>query len=191
MKSNSLNCDLPEPVLLNCWKHHAGFIRSKIVEYKKHPETFRGQLQKEILLIGNSLMDLYLGDFTPAEIAASISTYLNLKKVSGRESYRSWLKEEGHTYRVIEIADRSRWTLRLGEKQERYLHIHPSRYSPNTIRVRSSSLKSAILLCILNGKDSPNILGQVNQIRKEYLDLPPLKNILKASALVNLVGILS
>ncbi len=136
-------------------------------------------------------MDLYLGDFTPAEIAASISKYLNLEMVSGMESYKRWLNEDGNAYRVIVIADRSRWTLRLGEKQERYIHIHPSRYSPNTIRVRSSSLKSAILFCVLKGEVTSDMLSQVNRTRKEYLDLPPLKNIGKASAIVNLVGILS
>lgn len=191
MKSYKVNCEIPEPVLLNCWKHHAGFIRSKIIDYKVRQDTDYNSLTKKILLIGNSLMDLYLGEMTPALIAENIITRLKYDRITGKESYQNWLDEGGDDYREVEIADDSRWTLRRGEREERYVHIHPSRYSPHTMRVRSSSLKSAILFCVMDGGKSSDILKFINRIRKEYLELPPLKSINSASALMQLVKTLS
>ncbi len=189
MKSG-VSCEIPEPVILNCWKHHAGFIKSKINEYKGLSETDLEHIRKEILLIGDSLMDLYLGDLSPLEISGAIITKLDHQKVSGIENYGKWIRAEGKDYREVEIDDRSMWTLRFGETQ-RYIHTHPSRYSPHTIRVRSSSLKSAILFCILHGDEPSDILSHINGIRKEFLDLPPLKSLNSASALLKLVRIFS
>jgi hypothetical protein len=186
-----VSCDIPEPVLFNCWKHHAGFIKSRIKEFKENHRNDPENIRKEILLIGGSLMDLYLGELTPAEIARSITTYLDLRKVTGMRSYREWLGGEGRDFREVEIEDHSGWTLRLGEKKERYIHIHPSRYSPHTIRVRSSSLKSAILFCALHDGETENILADINRVRKEFLNLPPLKNLKSGSALFNLIKTLS
>ncbi len=191
MKSFNISCDVPKPIMLNCWKHHADFIKSRIKEFKENSLTDPEDIRKEILPIGGSLMDLYLGELTPYEIARSITAYLDLRKVTGIRSYREWLGREGRDFREVEIQDHSGWTLRLGEKKERYIHIHPSRYSPHTKRVRSSSLKSAILFCALHDGETENILADINRIRKEFLDLPPLKNLKSGSALFDLIKTLS
>ncbi len=190
MKSYKVLCEIAEPVLLNCWKHHSGFIKSKISEYKEK-EIRDETLREEILLIGGSLMDLYLGILEPSQIAGAIIAYLDRKKALGIDSYRKWIGEEGKGYREIEIRDHSRWTLRYGERENRYIHIHPSRYSEHTIRVRSSSLKTAILFCVLRGAGTEDMLTQTNRIRKDYLGLPPLKNITAGPAFLNLVKIFS
>lgn len=191
MKSYQINCDISEPVLLNCWKHHAGFIKSKIIEYKNTPGLHRNNLRNELLLIGESVMDLYLGELTPADIADSIITYCHKQGIYDRSGFYSWLKEERGEYGFIELADKSRWTLRLGDKIERYIHIHPSRYSHQTIRVRSSSLKSAILFLILEKPAYPDKLLFINRIRKDYFNLPPLKNLDSSVYLTRLIDILS
>ncbi len=191
MKFYKINCDVSEPVKLNCWKHHAGFIRLKIREYQHNPEAHLISLRSEILLIGESLMDLYLGELTPNEIVDSIITCCRKQKILSKTEFQFWLKAEGNDFRTIELKDKSNWTLRLGDKKERYIHIHPSRYSPYTIRVRSASLKSAILFLILEKPASQNTLLSVNRIRKDYLNLPPLKNLSSGSALFNLIDILT
>lgn len=191
MESGSISCDVPEPVLFNCWKHHAGYIKSRIEEFKENSLINPEGIRNEILLIGGSLMDLYLGELSPIKIARSVIAYLDKQKLNDIKSYREWLGGERTDYRKIEIEDQSGWTLRLGEKKDRYIHIHPSRYSPHTIRVRSSSLKSAILFCSLPDDETENILMKINRIRKEYLNLPPLKNIKSGSALFDLVKILN
>lgn len=191
MKFYKINCDVREPVKLNCWKHHAGFIRLKIREYQNNPETHLTSLRSEMLLIGESLMDLYLGELAPGEIVDSIITSCKRQKILNKTEFQFWLKSEGKDFRTIELKDKSKWTLRLGDEKQRYMHIHPSRYSPHTIRVRSSSLKSAILFLILEKPDFQNTLLSVNRIRKEYLNLPPLKNLSSGSALFNLIDILT
>ena len=190
--SKFLSCETDEPVLLNCWKHHARFIRSKILKYKDAGEIELAILRKELLRIGESLMDLYLGTLTPGEIAGRIIASYKKTNALSREDFIRWLKEEGDDYRIIELKDKSLWTLRLGEKQERYIHIHPSRYSPLTIRVRAHTLKSAILYLILNSNKN-NIQDDLiflNKIRKDYLNQPPLKSISHHSSLPELVSIL-
>jgi hypothetical protein len=191
MKSYKINCAISEPVLFNCWKHHAGFIRSKIREYKIDPADNLTNLRSELLLIGESLMDLYLGELTPSEIGGSIINYIRKQKIFSNTEFQFWLKEEGYDYRIIELKDKSKWTLRLGNDKERYIHIHPSRYSPHTVRIRSASLKSAILYLVLENQKPQNMLLPVNRIRKDYLNLPPLKNLALGSALFTLIDTLT
>ena len=191
MKSYEMNCTVNEPVLLNCWKHHAGFIRSRVKEYKADPAPNVSDLRQRLLLIGESLMDLYLGKLTPEEITGSMISYFRKQKILNREDYRVWLTSGRKEYRNLVMKDESIWTLRLGVKEGRYIHVHPSRYSPHTIRVRSSSLKSAILYCILETQNDKNQLSFINKIRKEYLSLPPLKNLKPDSALFKLINILT
>lgn len=191
MNSYKMSCKIRKPVLLNCWKHHAVFIRSSIKKYKKNPKTGLRFLQNDILLIGESIMDLYLGELNPRQIADSILNYCNTQMILSRINFEEWLKEEGTDYRILEIGDRSKWTIRLGKKNDRYIHIHPSRYSPHTIRIRAASLKSAILYQILEKQYQGSQLAKVNLIRKEYLNLPPLKSLKAGSALLSLIRLLS
>lgn len=191
MKSYNINCDLSKPVLLNCWKHHAGFIGSKIREYKNSREPDLNKLLKELLQIGESLMDLYLGELAPGKIAEDVMTYLKKQMDLSRNNFQNWLTEEGNDYRIISLEDTSKWTLRLGEKSDRYLHIHPSRYSPHTTRVRSSSLKTAIIYGIIEKQETEDQLSFINRLRKEFFELPPLKNLKSATSLLNLIEILT
>jgi len=187
-----INCETVEPILLNCWKHHSHFIKSKISEYREAREFDLTNLCRELLRIGESLMDLYLGELTPGEIAGRIIASYKKTNHLSREDFIHWLKEGGDDYRLIELRDKSLWTLRLGEKQERYIHIHPSRYSPLTIRVRAHTLKSAILYLILNNNeaDIQDNLAFLNKIRKDYLNQPPLKSISQHSSFPELLSIL-
>jgi hypothetical protein len=187
MKFYEMNCAVSQPVLLNCWKHHAGFIRSKIIEYQNRSAAGLSDLQNRILMIGESLMDLYLGYLTPDEIADSIIGYFHDQNILKREDYHIWLTSGGAEFRNLVLNDASIWTLRLGVREERYVHIHPSRYSPHTIRVRSSTLKSAILYLVLETRNVEDQLTLVNDIRKTYLNLPPLKNLKPDSALSRLI----
>ena len=191
MNKDNVSYEIPEPVLLNCWKHHAGFIKWKIREYKGDFEVSSVSLRKEILLIGGSIMDLYLGGLTPSGIAGSTMDFLRRMKVSDVKNFQRWVSSDGNDYREIVMEDQSKWTLRAGEMKSRYIHIHPSRYSPHTIRVRSSSLKSAILFCAISFPEPGESLDKLNLIRKQYLDLPPLKNINSESAIFKLVKIFS
>jgi hypothetical protein len=59
----------------------------------------------------------------------------------------------------------------------RFLHIHPAKYSPFTIRVRGTTLKTVVALKVLTGKNMQNQLKLqlVNEVRSEKLGLSPVK----------------
>lgn len=183
---------MEDPVLLNCWKHHAGFIKLKILDYRGLGKFNSASFRENLLRIGDSLMDLYLGELSPDEISVMIKDSFAKQDIIDRDKFIFWLNQEGKDYRKVHLNDNSIWTLRLGERPEKYIHIHPSRYSPHTIRVRAITLKTAILYLILNNTGlnlEDNVLF-VNKIRRDYLNQPPLKMISLKSTLPQLISIL-
>jgi len=137
-------------------------------------------------------MDLYFGEYSPSEFSEHILSALHRIKIFEYERYQNWLLKEGRNYQLIKLKDKSVWTLRLGDDAERYVHIHPGRYSPHTVRVKATTLKLAIfLLCFEQlGKIKSFETETVNQIRKKYLDEPPLKSFSTASGLRRLIDLL-
>ena len=181
------NCTLAPTINFNCWKHHAGFIKKQIESVREINEM--AELKVYLLKIGDSLMDLYFGDHSPLQISEQILDYLHQNKIFLFEKYRNWLSKDGKGYQLIELKDKSIWTIRLGENIERYVHIHPGRYSPNTRRVRAHTLKTAIFaLCFENlGEQKLCDTELINQIRRNYLNEPPLKSVSKDSGLGKLL----
>lgn len=169
--------DVPPPVLLNRWKHHAGAIRAAIA----HAVQTRGDgalphLAAATVVVGNDLMDLYTGPDTPAELAVAVLETLRRAGTHTPEAFAADLAANGG-YRVIDAPDGSRWTLRQGHADDRFVHLHPGRWSPKTMRVRANVLKTAILAhadALLTGGD-PAELARVNRVRREFLGLAPVE----------------
>ncbi len=184
------NCDVPLPVNLNCWKHHAGFITHQIKSIINEKQI--DDIKFYLLKIGGSVMDLYLGKYSPEEISKQIINSLKRKRVFKPEKYREWLNKDGSDYQFIKLKDKSFWTLRLGENPEKYVHIHPGRYSPHTIRVKAATLKTAIfILCFLQTGEMQAVDTEtVNHVRKKYLSEPPLKSLSKAAGLIKMLEVL-
>ncbi len=136
------NCQIPPPINFNCWKHHAGFIKKQIESVKETRDL--DQLKVYLLKIGESQMDLYFGEYSPVNISTQILDYLHRNKIFSPDLYKDWLSKDGKGYQLVELKDKSVWTLRIGENLERYIHIHPGRYSPLTVRVKATTLKTAI-----------------------------------------------
>jgi len=171
------------PINFNCWKHHAGFIKKQIESVKETKEL--DHLKVYLLKIGESQMDLYFGCHSPADISEQTLNYLRNKKIFSFDQYQDWLTKDRKDFQLIELKDKSIWTLRLGEEITRYVHIHPGRNSPHTIRVKATTLKTAILvLCSEKIGEIKTFETQtINQIRKNYLNEPPIKSYSKASGL--------
>jgi hypothetical protein len=184
------NCYNPPPINFNCWKHHAGFIKKQIESVKEMKEL--EELRVYLLKIGESQMDLYFGRFSPSDISEQFLSALHRIKIFEFEQYKNWLTKEGKNYQLVELRDNSVWALRLGDDVSRYVHIHPGRYSPHTVRVKATTLKTAIfLLCIEQlGETKSFEMETVNNIRKKYLDEPPLKSFSNASGLRRLIDLL-
>ena len=181
---------IPPPINFNCWKHHTGFIKKQIESVKEIKEL--EELKAYLLKIGESQMDLYFGGYSPAQISEQVLEFLHRKKTFSYKQYQDWLSKEGEEYQLVELKDKSIWTLRLGDDIKKYVHIHPGRYSPHTVRVKATTLKTAIFaLCSERIGEIMTIETQtVNQIRKKYLGEPPLKSFSSAYGLRRLVDLL-
>ena len=94
-------------------------------------------------------MDLYLGSLNPRQISNEIINKIKNFGLYTYIKYRKWLSEEGKQYKQIDLSDTSVWMLRFGNEKDRYIHIHPGRYSPNTMRVKAKTLKTAIAVNVL------------------------------------------
>jgi hypothetical protein len=130
-------------------------------------------------------MDLYFGILSPAEISSCIISELRKKGLFDHNVYYSWLSEEENKYQLLTISDGSVWTLRRGNEPERYVHIHPGRYSAHTVRVKSTTLKTIIFILAYQ-KIYPDItvdVSIINKLRLEYLNTPPIKSVRKSSGI--------
>ena len=182
-------CIVPKPIKLNCWKHHAGFIKTRVGLFRDERQI--EDLLRILLKIGESQMDLYLGKLVPNAISEFVIKELKKNKLNEINSYKQWLYNEGKDYKLVELPDKSIWTLRLGIEAKRFIHIHPGRYSPHTKRVRASTLKTAICtLFFASINNNPSIDTMlINKIRKKYLNEPPVKVISPQHGLGKLLSI--
>jgi hypothetical protein len=167
--------ETPVPVLLNTWKHHAGALRHAIARAVRAGEPGLHDLAARLVVTGTELMDLYLGALTPAEIAARVLAALRADNRLSLDAYCAWLRANGG-YGVLTFEDASRWVLRLGDEADRYVHVHPARWAPQTLRVRANVLKTAVLVRAyvgVHGGDSLK-LALLNDVRSRFLGLSPL-----------------
>jgi hypothetical protein len=164
------------PVLLNTWKHHAGALRQAIAEAVRAGEPGLQTLAGQLIVIGTELMDLYVGPLSPVAIADRVLQTLRADNRLSLDAYRAWLQQNGG-YAVLTFPeDHSRWVLRLGDEADRYVHVHPARWAPETLRVRANVLKTAVLVLAyigIHGGD-PLDLTVLNEVRRQFLGLSPL-----------------
>jgi hypothetical protein len=164
------------PVLFNTFKHHAGALRCRITSVAAAGPGALADLGSRMAVLGTKLMDLYIGQLTPREISTRVLELLRAQGRLERESFRAWLAEQ-NDYLVVPFAeDESRWVLRMGDEHARYIHLHPGRWSPATIRVRANVLKTAFLVLahvrIYGGQSMDRKV--INEVRQQHLGLSPL-----------------
>lgn len=128
-------------------------------------------LHRKLLTMGTSQLDLYTGELPVVAIEAFVTNYLKQKNISGKEAYKDWISEEAD-YKQISLPDDSSWTLRFLD-EEQFVHVHPSRYSLNTIRVKANVLKTCVCVLLFEKEDEINN-AVINHYRKKYLQLPPV-----------------
>lgn len=168
----------PHPVLLNTWKHHAGWIRWRIGQAVAAGTPGVEALVKDLAVVGARLMDMYTGSLTPAEIGEHVIAKLRDADRLAFDQLTVWLQQQGE-YSLIELPDGSKWTIRLGPADGRYLHLHPGRWVAHTIRVQANTLKSAVMAhahALLVGAE-PTELAIVNEARRRYLGLLPVREL--------------
>lgn len=151
-------------ILFNALKHHRGFIHEQIA--MATPATLPDLLKK----LGNSQMDIYDGQLG---MTALMEEVVRQVPVDNEEDYLVWLG----AYRELTLSDSSRWVLLAGNVPGQYIHLHPGRYSPHSMRVKATILKTAIA-CIVcfPGVERPS-LEQVNEMRGRLLGLSPVRDL--------------
>lgn len=163
------------PVLFNPLKHHRNYILD--ILKNASPETIIAQLDS----ICNNYIDIYTGTITPAAISNSVISILKSNQALDANASNHWVATK-NGYRQITLEDRSEWIVRKSNETERYIHLHPARTGPFTMRFKGSTLKTVYLLKTI----SPEIpsLEKVNSIRKQ-IGLSPVKKLERSKGILN------
>ncbi|WP_347159512.1 hypothetical protein [Pontibacter chitinilyticus] len=180
---------MPEPILLHPLKHHLGYLQAYVSESEDLPVA---KLAADLLSIGNaSQLDVYTGTLSVQQIADEVILYLQQYGLLAPAAYHLYLSAEGATYRLLTLSDGTDWVLRWGEVAGRHVHLHPARYALHTIRVKANALKTAAAVSIASRrlKVVPD-LPLCNQVRAEWLLLPPVKIFNEADSTTRLVALL-
>jgi hypothetical protein len=166
---------MPEPVLFNCWKHHQGFIMCEIGKMEDSDDL--SDLKNHLKKIGDSTTDLYVGKLNLEHIAAATLSFLDQNKIKHEKAYLEWIKESPDEYKTSPFPDGSVWVFKIGLEKGRYVHIHPGRRVPHTIRTKANVLKTAIAVNAKSVIDGSNPLDieSINQVRKDMINLDPIK----------------
>jgi len=166
---------IPDPITFNPHKHHYRFLLQEIGRWQTwQPEA----IEKELLLLGENLLDFYFGKLSVTEICSECLYIFNKEKINNSEKLNSWLFP--FEFRKITLSDSSEWVVKAGLDSQRFLHIHPAKQSPFTVRARAATLKTVVALQILSvpvENNSNENLQNVNKVRKEILHLSPIKTL--------------
>lgn len=165
------------PIFFNAGKHHFYEMAEKLIQHVEN-DTKEDDLVSIVKGL-DGVTDIYVGTLSGKEIEQEILQSLKENGVTDSASYREFLEREGEIkkmgyYVQHTLSDESIFTLRFIE-DEKYIHAHPARYSPNTFRIRGNTLKTIIVSVFISIRDGKCImdLGAVNSARKK-LDLSPL-----------------
>ncbi|MDR4987362.1 MAG: hypothetical protein RG741_00810 [Bacteroidales bacterium] len=164
------------PVMLNGWKHHQWFLIDQIRRWANKPVELFPLFVAKLKMLGESQFDIYTGSLSTRDIAADITQQLKNFDVYEKDAYLQWIERSTHLYWQVSISDDSEWTLRQGDDtEEYYIHIHPSRHSKNTRRMKANPMRTAVSTLIYAAMtgEKPG-MHLLNKVRKDYLGLSAL-----------------
>lgn len=157
-------------ILFNALKHHRGFIHQQLEELTIQT------LPERLKVLGNSQMDIYYGVLDLPDLFREVISQLTATGLSDEAGYLQRLKDNGG-YFEIGLSDSSRWILLHGIEPGRYIHLHPARYSPHSLRVKATVLKTVLACLTIVPESTQPDLAVLNHIRQSVLDLSPVKNL--------------
>lgn len=141
--------------------------------------------------IGNSQMDLYLGDLSLTTIDSQIIAQLQQRGIDDPTRYIEWLASNDH-YQLLKLDDNSEWVLRWGELEQQRVHLHPARYSPLSVRVRAPVLRSAYAIIVWQRWHGGDLFDRqlINRVRTTWLQLSPIAKLPPNDGLAALLRVL-
>lgn len=161
---------IPIPVRFSPFKHHRNYILG--ILDNASPELV-------VSLLGpvcNNYTDIYTGQLTPEAICSAIIDILKSKEVFSADDFTRWVDLKNGYQKVI-LEDQSEWIVRRSVEAERYIHIHPTRSGPLTMRLKGSTLKTAYLLKIsMTVNEEILSLENVNRVRMQ-VGFSPVKKL--------------
>jgi hypothetical protein len=185
----NINYKIQEPLLFNALKHHLCFIREYTELTAADPQSSRiTEITRELKHIGTSVMDVYTGDLSIEEICTEVNDFLTKRNLSEREVFQRWTGADTDDFKIISLSDGSQWVIKYFDQSARFVHIFPARSSPHTFRIKSNTLKSAILYITHIGKDLVTD-DDLNKARA-LAGLSPVKEVADAEAVAELIEVL-
>ena len=114
--------------------------------------------------------------------------FLKTQELNEREAFKAWAGINFDDYRLIKLSDTSQWTLKYHNHETRYVHVFPARFSPRSFRIKSNTLKSAIMYIILIGRDyvSENDLNAARALA----GLSPVREVADAEGVTEMIEII-
>lgn len=170
--------DIPLPVKFNPLKHHRDYILNFLKTTS--PDMIISRMDP----ICNGYTDIYTGSMDPVSIGNSVISILKSNRVLQVDDFSRWLGLK-NGYRQIKLEDHSEWIVRKGAENECYIHLHPARAGPFTIRFKGSTLKTIYLLktCFTDFEEKLS-LENVNRARTQ-IGLSPVKRLEKSKGILN------
>lgn len=175
-----MQAKIPARITFSPVKHHLYFLHLEILKWKHLPWP---EVQEEMLQIGNNLIDFYTGTPTVEQICNEVLEFFNRKNILSRDAFLKWL--EDYEWKKIRLSDGSDWLIKKGNDPERYIHIHPAKYSDHSIRIRATTLKTVLALQVQGIHPQNQLrtdLEAVNMVRKNLLNLSPIKSLHSADS---------
>lgn len=179
-----MSVEIPVPITYNPYKHHFRFLLKEIGRWREMPWAV---VREEILTIGNNLIDFYTGHLDISEICYECIGYFRSHDLLAKDRFQKWL--DASHYKKIRLSDQSTWLIKEGNAPERFIHIHPAKFSEHSVRVRATTLKTVIALEVRSVgicKEQQTNLQEVNAVRKELLELSPIKTLQAGTGILRL-----
>ncbi|MFV0269528.1 MAG: hypothetical protein ACK5HT_20590 [Draconibacterium sp.] len=173
-----MQAEIPPPITFNPYKHHFRFLLDEVKTWNT-PE----QINEKLLSIGNNLTDFYLGELSVSNICNECKAYFEKQNIRDQCTFCAWLGKSD--WKKISLSDDSDWLIKKGDQEERYIHLHPAKFSKHTIRVRATTLKTVLALVAASttkSKSAGRNLLAVNKIRTKILGLSPVKSLYPANS---------
>lgn len=180
---------IPEPILFNPLKHHLGYIRDFVISKSDSERNSSDKdLIRELKHLGTSVMDIYSGTLSVSNICKEVLEFVFENRLTDKTIFSEWAGLKMDDFRLVPLSDGSQWTIKYHNNFSRFVHIFPARGSSFSFRVKSNTLKSALLYYIKVGKDY--ITGDdLNSVRP-LLGLSPVKDAVDTEAIVEMIEIL-
>lgn len=156
-----------EQILFHDFKHH---IASGLKWLDANQGKWDELIGLKLKSLGGSQFDYYIGELSVAQITGEIYSLLVKRELTDEKVYKDWLDSHGGYYEVA-LSDSSSWVLRYVNKKE-FIHLHPSRYSKFTLRIKANLLKTVFCTLLFSDSSKGEFgISNINYFRVQFLGL--------------------